>query len=373
MNISQERGKLSGTQETSKTEAPSTVFNFMSIFSRITKLADNPIARDNLSLIAIIGIYILAIYVLHAAFDVQGKLKLYFFSREFFNLGVIVTGIFFVYHIHEKTCQILITPRYLIGFLIVFSIMPVFISAFASYKQSIPLIYPFNWDYSLMRLDYILHFGHHPWRLLEPILSMPTLVRITDVIYMTWFYVLFVSCLWMGWTTQRHLRLCYLISTLLVWILLGSVLGTIFSSAGPCYYSKVVSALDDPYAPQIRRLSEISELRIQNNQKVLDASYNQAGLWELKISGSWSPFGGISAMPSIHLAMAALFACLAFELRRWLGWMFVCYTALIFIGSIVLGWHYAVDGYAGVILAILIWLLVKRFVRPVDDKRIVLM
>jgi hypothetical protein len=372
MNTSQEWGKLNKTREISKIEASAIVFNFRSIFRRISKLGDNPIVQDNLMLIVIIGAYILAISVLHAIFDIQNRLILQFFSVAFAKLAVIVTGVLFIYHIHKKTYRLLLTPRYLIGFLTVFAIMPVFQSAFASYKQTIPFIHPFNWDYSLMRMDYVLHFGHHPWILLKPILSVPTLVRIIDVIYTTWFYLLFVSCLWMGWTTRRHLRLCYLISTLLVWIIIGSGFGTILSSAGPCYYSKVVSATDDPYAPQIRRLSEISELRIQNNQKSLDATYNQAGLWESKVSGTWNSFGGISAMPSIHLAMATLFACLGFEFRRWLGWLLVCYTALIFIGSIVLGWHYAVDGYAGIILTSLIWLSVKQFVRPFDDKRIAL-
>jgi membrane-associated phospholipid phosphatase len=65
--------------------------------------------------------------------------------------------------------------------------------------------------------------------------------------------------------------------------------------------------------------------------------------------------------------MAALFACLAFEVRRWFGWVCVAYAAILQIGSIILGWHYAVDGYAGLILACAIWLTVKRYV-PKPDK-----
>jgi membrane-associated phospholipid phosphatase len=107
------------------------------------------------------------------------------------------------------------------------------------------------------------------------------------------------------------------------------------------------------------RLSEISE---SGKGNYLDAIFNQAGLWEGKITATWGAFAGISAMPSIHLAMATLFAFLAFEVRKWLGWLFVGYAAIILIGSVILGWHYAVDGYAGIILASLIWHGVKRLV-----------
>jgi membrane-associated phospholipid phosphatase len=318
-----------------------------------------PILWDNLILVIIVVVYIAAIYGVHAAYGIRDRIVLLFFSESFTRMAIIFTGLFFLYHIWKKSYRQLITPRSLIGFLTVFALMPVFKSAFASYKQTIPLVNPFSWDYSLMRLDHFLHFGNHPWRLLEPIVQSPLLVRAADYVYMSWFYLLFLSCLWMGWTPRRHLRLCYLVSTLLVWGIIGSVFATFLSSAGPCFYSKVVSAEEDPYAPLMQKLSEISN---STPGEYLHATFNQAGLWEGKKAGVWGPFGGISAMPSIHLAMATLFAWLAFSVRKWLGWIFVGYVVLIFMGSIVLGWHYAVDGYAGVILASLIWLAVRKIV-----------
>jgi membrane-associated phospholipid phosphatase len=115
----------------------------------------------------------------------------------------------------------------------------------------------------------------------------------------------------------------------------------------------------------MQRLSEISE---SGKGDYLNALYNQAGLWEGKRAATWGAFAGISAMPSIHLAMATLFAFLAFEVRKWLGWVFVGYTALILIGSIILGWHYAIDGYSGIILASIIWHGVKRSVYRAGPK-----
>ena len=64
---------------------------------------------------------------------------------------------------------------------------------------------------------------------------------------------------------------------------------------------------------------------------------------------------GISAMPSVHNGLAFLFALAAFRINRSLGWLFAAYAALIWIGSIHLGWHYAVDGIIGDALTYGIW------------------
>lgn len=326
---------------------------------RIRSIGSHPIIWDNLILAVIGVVYILAICGVHAIFGIHDKIVLILYHPWFARMAILLSAFYFLYHIWKKSYRAFLTPRYLIGFLTVFALMPLFESSFASYKQTIPLIHKFTWDFALMRLDYILHLGHHPWKLLEPMLSFPTLVRAVDLVYMTWFYVLFLSCLWMAWTPRRHLRLCYLLSTLLVWILIGSVMATFLSSAGPCFYSHVVSASDNPFALLMKRLNEISQ---QSNGRYLHALFNQAGLWEGKITDTWGPFGGISAMPSVHLAMATLFAWLGFAIRKWLGWVFVFYAAAILLGSVILGWHYAVDGYVGIILASLIWLSVKRLV-----------
>ena len=67
-------------------------------------------------------------------------------------------------------------------------------------------------------------------------------------------------------------------------------------------------------------------------------------------------------MPSIHLAMATIFALTAFRIRRWLGWIFSGYILVMQVGSVILAWHYAVDGYIGIILACVLWYAANRFV-----------
>jgi hypothetical protein len=47
-------------------------------------------------------------------------------------------------------------------------------------------------------------------------------------------------------------------------------------------------------------------------------------------------------------------------------------TAVTFVGSLALGWHYAVDGYAGLLLAALVWLVARHAVDLEADDRNVL-
>jgi hypothetical protein len=65
--------------------------------------------------------------------------------------------------------------------------------------------------------------------------------------------------------------------------------------------------------------------------------------------------GGISAMPSLHVALAVLFACAGFACHRAAGWAMTAFAFVIWFGSVHLGWHYAVDGLIGGALAVVLW------------------
>jgi hypothetical protein len=87
------------------------------------------------------------------------------------------------------------------------------------------------------------------------------------------------------------------------------------------------------------------------------ARFNQEGMWQAFIHSA--PFGGITAMPSLHIAGVTLFAIAARALNRRLGTLFVTYAVVILLGSVHLGWHYARDGYASIVLTLTIWRLVS--------------
>jgi membrane-associated phospholipid phosphatase len=73
-------------------------------------------------------------------------------------------------------------------------------------------------------------------------------------------------------------------------------------------------------------------------------------------------------MPSVHNGLALLFALAAFRLNRLAGWVLAAYAFFIWLGSIHLGWHYALDGIAGAALTYGIWLVCGRIAAALDSR-----
>ena len=61
--------------------------------------------------------------------------------------------------------------------------------------------------------------------------------------------------------------------------------------------------------------------------------------------------------------MATTFACLGFTAGRVIGWILVLNTVVTLVGSVHLGWHYAIDGIAGIVLALVFWWISARITR----------
>ena len=224
----------------------------------------------------------------------------------------------------------------------------ILLRTYASWKPLITTIVPFHLDPALMRVDRALHLGHHPWRLLQPVFGHPAVTLPLDLLYALWHPVNCAFVIWLAWSDRRLLRARFLLSYALAWILLGTVGATFLSSAGPCYYGLVVPG-ENPYAPLLTYLYG------------LHASYGviavtiQENLWAYYSGGSVLPVNGISAMPSVHVAAAVLFALAGWQVGRATGLAFTLYALVILTGSVHLGWHYAVDGYVSAAAVLLLW------------------
>jgi hypothetical protein len=225
----------------------------------------------------------------------------------------------------------------------------VLLHTYASWKPLITTVVPFRWDAAFMRLDQQLHFGLHPWALLQPLLGHAAVTLPLDLLYALWHPVNCAVVIWLAWSQRRYLRTRFLLAYALVWILLGTLAATGFSSAGPCYYGLVVPGAD-PYQPLLAYLH-----RLHDSHGVIAVTIQQ-NLWAYYTGGSVLPVNGISAMPSVHVAAAVLFALLGWKVGRAAGIAFTAYAAVVLVGSIHLGWHYAVDGYASAAAAILLWI-----------------
>lgn len=83
-------------------------------------------------------------------------------------------------------------------------------------------------------------------------------------------------------------------------------------------------------------------------------------LLNLELNERVGLFGGISAMPSMHMAWTYMWAFAAWQINRGLGIVAHFYAVIIWIGSVHLGWHYFVDGLVSLIVVTIIWQLFGR-------------
>ncbi len=236
------------------------------------------------------------------------------------------------------------------SFILIYILMPFIVSIFESLKGAITLIRPFDWDVTFMHLDYLLHFNNHPWFLLSLILNYPAVLKLIDLFYVIWFLILYFITFWLAWSQRRKLRMQFFICNILILFIIGNILATVFSSAGPCYYSKVTEmSQNNPYEPLMDKLHAI------DNSTPLIAIALQESLWNNYCWKEGRYCEHVSAMPSVHVAFAALFALTVSCVSLKLGLLFWGYWAIIQIGSIILGWHYAIDGYLSTILTLCLW------------------
>lgn len=61
--------------------------------------------------------------------------------------------------------------------------------------------------------------------------------------------------------------------------------------------------------------------------------------------------GGVSAMPSLHIAMVGLTAYWLWAGKRATAWVTLPWVLAVWTSTVVLGWHYALDGVGGLLLA----------------------
>jgi hypothetical protein len=218
---------------------------------------------------------------------------------------------------------------------------------FVEFKGSIYSLNGFKWDAAIAQADAALHFGTQPWEWLQPLLGFPIVTFLINVVYNMWFFVMWISWLYFGFAREGSVvRTRFFLTYFLMWIIGGSAMAIGLSSAGPAYYGRIVEGID-PFA------GLMSYLNAANTVYPIWAVDLQEVLWQGLMSNG--VLGEISAMPSLHNGTALLFALAAYQVSRFWGRMMLANTLIILIGSVHLGWHYALDGYVAWVLCLIMW------------------
>lgn len=251
----------------------------------------------------------------------------------------------------QKVGAVLKDPLRMASGLPMFLAFALFMFAFTTFKGQITAMVPFSWDLAFDSWDKALHFGLRPWEILQPILNSGLAVFLINLNYNLWFMVMNLFLVHFAFYVRPgQERTHFFLVFFTLWMLGGTLLATVFSSAGPCYFDELGLG-SETYGPLMQRLGQINETW------PIWALGTQDMLWSFKQQGS--ALGGVSAMPSMHNATALLFIFMAWGKGGLLRWLVTAHGVLIFLGSVLLGWHYAIDAYLSFALTIICWLALK--------------
>lgn len=233
-----------------------------------------------------------------------------------------------------------------------------------------------NYDLFFWNLDRTLHFGIQPniW-LIEHFGLNTDFAILVDWLYFKYFaYKLIVSLFFLMDLKGKELSERFFCAYVLLWML-GGLAYLAAPADGPCYsvlLNSSVPAEERSHVftfPVVRKLDP-NYVEKYENSKIWTAKVYQQRLWSDRrefLKGERLPgvFYGIAAMPSLHVAAVTLLAIFLWQASPFLGGIGIVYAVIVFVGSVFLQWHYAVDGYAGFALAVLIALFSLRiFPRP---------
>lgn len=128
-------------------------------------------------------------------------------------------------------------------------------------------------------------------------------------------------------------------------IAFGSFFQFALPSAGPMFYD--LAGWGDRFAGITENTAPMTNLA-------------REWLWRFHLAGAVRPGGGISAMPSMHVAQALWLVFVAMQFCRAAMPVAVLFFVAVCLGSIYLGFHYAVDGMVSIVAMAAIWLGLRR-------------
>ena len=256
----------------------------------------------------------------------------------------------------ELLARLRLSRRLTITILLPLLMMSTLMGAFGAAKSIIPHSNPFYLDDRLAAIDRMLFGGYQPWEWTHAVFGGVRATAALDLIYSAWVPLLFASLIIAGFATRRQ-RAQFMLTFALAWVLLGMVGSWLLSSAGPCYSALINARSQAEFAPLMMRLAQIDAIQ------ELGAIVWQKELWQAQVERRFGIGVGISAMPSMHNAMTALYVAALWRTGLVSRYASLLFALVIFIGSIHLGWHYAVDGLVSFTVVIALWHAVGHYLR----------
>ena len=267
-----------------------------------------------------------------------------------FVVGLIVRSIIAAVRRQWVFFRIIRSGGWLTDTVRMFLFLGIQVHVFAYVKLMVPILHPRLFDEELWDLDRLLFFGMSPSVFALALFEKPSFLRFIDWSYAAIFFwsVMLAFAFFLSHPSRR-VRMAYATSNAWLW-LLGAWMYLAVPSLGPAYRFPDVWM---PYVEWLRTTQTYQALLMRNFQKVLRIP--------LGVVEKLHPMYGIGAFPSLHVGFQTF---MFLHMRRmWIYGQIVfgVFLLIIFLGSLITGWHYLIDGIAGVVLALVAYWFAVRF------------
>ena len=236
-------------------------------------------------------------------------------------------------------------------------VFPLFLVGFTTAKTAIPFLVGYEWEAFWADADKLL-LGEDAWRITHAWLGTDSM-RAWELLYSaTWGAMLMAYMANIAlYARTRTVGIVYT-AMLATWLIGGWLMAYATSAAGPIFAHLVDPSLADRFAPLRAALD--ASLQPDGSTRFTQIYLAEAIDSTIAVKG-----GGISAMPSMHIAAVSIYV-LSARGTKWM-WPAIAYWLIIFIGSAHLGYHYWVDGLAAAAIAWVCWKLAERCFRQKAD------
>jgi membrane-associated phospholipid phosphatase len=245
----------------------------------------------------------------------------------------------------KEPCRLALLPAF---------VFPLFLGAYTWAKCSIPFLVGYEWERTWADADHLI-LGQDAWRLAHELLPASFASVLTFYYAVIWGFALVFSGTLISSFASRRFAATYFTALMMCWLLGGIVMAYGISAAGPVFAHLTSPDLADRFLP-LR--AELTRLLGPDDLVVRSQRYLAAGM-QMKVALKG---GGVSAMPSMHMATCTMLALASWH-TRWL-WLALLFWAATFFGSVYLGYHYALDAPVAASVAVICWLVAKRMYRP---------
>lgn len=257
-------------------------------------------------------------------------------------LGVLIRAVVALVRGERGYFRILRSRRWLLDSVRIIAGAALVIYLYGWIKLVVPIVHPTLFDQALWDLDQLLFFGISPTIFMLDLFGHPLMLRAVDWSYANIFAasIIIASAYFLS-DPSRRIRIAFANGYALLWIA-GAWLYTLVPSLGPAYRFPDIWM---EHRDTLRLTQQYQALLMRNYQNVLRA-------WRGEPHGSVSIMFGIGAFPSLHVAFQTY--VFLWMRRLWTSGevLFGIFVVAIFLGSMITGWHYFIDGLAGFLLAL---------------------